>query len=68
MHSWSPFDDAGPAPTEAGGLPELLAEYGRLAAQLPHADPHRAQRLHDRLRQLDAIIDRRVDGLGTSRL
>jgi hypothetical protein len=43
MHSWSPFDDVGPAPTEAGGLPELLAEYGRLAAHLPHAEAQRAQ-------------------------
>jgi hypothetical protein len=68
MHSWSPFDDAGPAPTEAGGLPELLAEYGRLAAQLPHADAGRAQRLRDRLHELDAVIDRLMDGLGTTRL
>jgi hypothetical protein len=68
MHRWPPFNDTGPAPTEAGRLPELLAEYGRLAAQLPHAEHQRAQQLHNRLHELDTIIDRLIDGLGTTRL
>jgi hypothetical protein len=50
------------------GLPALLAEYGRLAAQLPHADPARARQLHERLRELDEVIDEQVTHLGIARL
>ncbi len=49
-------------------LPDLLAEYGRLAAQLPDADPSHAKRLHERLRKLDTVIDAYVAEIGTSRL
>ncbi len=52
----------------AGSLPSLLAEYGRLAAQLSGADPARTRWIHDRLKELDAVIDRQVAVLGTDRL
>lgn len=42
---------------QADGLATVLAEYGRLAAQLPEAEPQRAELLNQRLDELDAIID-----------
>lgn len=58
--SW-PFDDT-------GGLPALLAEYGRLAAQLSDAEPVRGEQLRRQLRELDVVIDRYMADLPTSRL
>lgn len=58
--SW-PFDDT-------GGLPALLAEYGRLAAQLSDAAPVQSERLHRQLHELDVVIDRYVADLPTQRL
>ena len=55
MHRSSRFD--GP-----GGLPALLAEYGQLAAQLPGADSMQAERIHERLRELDVAIEERIAG------
>lgn len=61
MHRSSRFEDA-------GCLPALLAEYGRLAAQLRGADAVRVRVIHDRLSELDVVIDRHVAALGTTRL
>lgn len=49
-------------------LPALLAEYGRLAAELSTADPERVEQLHERLHALDELIDQQVALLGTTRL
>lgn len=49
-------------------LPALLAEYGRLAAQLSAADPERCEWIHEHLRVLDEAIDRRTAALGITRL
>lgn len=49
-------------------LPALLAEYGRLAARLPAADPGQAALLRERLRALDEAIDRLVEELGTTKI
>lgn len=49
-------------------LPALLAEYGRLAAELSTADPERSAQVHARLHILDELIDRQVALLGTTRL
>jgi hypothetical protein len=68
MHSWSRFDNAGDPPYAVTGLPALLAEYGRIAAQLPDADAVESARLHQRLRELDEVIDRQVAALGLTRL
>lgn len=56
----TPFDSA-------GSLPALLAEYGRLAAELPGAGPERAAWLREQLEALDEVIDQRVHALGTDR-
>lgn len=61
VHRPSRFEDT-------DSLPTLLAEYGRLAAELPTASPERAEWLHERLRTLDEVIDRHVLALGTTRL
>ncbi|GAB3289497.1 hypothetical protein [Parasphingorhabdus pacifica] len=45
---------------DAPHLPEVLAEYGRLAAQLPDATPDQVERLHRRLAELDVVIDTEV--------
>lgn len=55
-------------PECAGSLPALLAEYGRLAAELPAACPQRAQLLHERLAELDVAIEEWVTELDTPRL
>lgn len=55
-------------PESAGGLPALLAEYGRVAAGLGAACPEQAQRLHERLAELDVAIDGYVAELGVPRL
>lgn len=55
-------------PECVGGLPALLAEYGRLAAELSAACPQRAQRLHERLAELDVAIEGWVAELDTPRL
>ena len=49
---------------ETASLPDLLAEYGRLAAQLPGAQPGEAAWLRHRLAQLDVVIDQAVAALG----
>lgn len=49
-------------------LPALLAEYGRLAAELSTAEPERVELLRARLRTLDELIDQQVASLGTTRL
>lgn len=43
-----------------GELPALLAEYGQLAAQLPGCDHAQAERIHQRLRELDKLIEHRL--------
>jgi hypothetical protein len=53
---------------ESEGLPALLAEYGRLAAQLPDADKVHAERIHRRLQELDVVIDRQIAESGISQL
>ncbi len=52
----------------AGGLPALLAEYGRLAAGLPAASPEQVRRVHERLSELDVAIDGWARELDTRRL
>lgn len=54
----SPFDSA---------LPALLADYGRLAAELPTATPERAAWLNEQLEALDEFIDHEIRVLGTDR-
>lgn len=49
-------------------LPDLLAEYGRLAARLADADPLHAERLQTELRELDVAIDTWVEALGLYQL
>lgn len=49
-------------------LPDLLAEYGRVAARLPDADPIHAERLQGELRELDVAIDTWVEALGLYQL
>lgn len=49
-------------------LPDLLAEYGRLAARLADADPLHAERLQAELRELDVAIDTWVEALGLYQL
>lgn len=44
----------------ASRLPDVLAEYGRLAAQLPDATPQKVEWLHRRLAELDVVIDNEV--------
>lgn len=46
--------------TGSSRLPDLLAEYGRLAARLPGATEEEGERLHRRLAELDVIIDNEV--------
>ncbi|MBE9375225.1 hypothetical protein IQ251_12300 [Saccharopolyspora sp. HNM0983] len=52
-----------PPQRPGSGLPEALAEYGRLAARLPETDPAAADRLRARLAELDELIDRQVGSL-----
>ncbi len=51
-----------------GGLPELLAEYGRLVVELSKADPLQVERLRGRLAELDEAIDGWAAALETTRL
>ncbi len=64
--------DRGMQPSEremaASSLPELLAEYGRLAVQLPGAGPDHAAWLQHRLAELDAVIDEAVASLGAGQV
>lgn len=46
--------------TSTSDLPAVLAEYGRLAAQLPDATASEAERLRRRLAELDVVIDNEV--------
>ncbi len=46
----------------------LLAEYGRLVAELSRAGPQQAQQLRERLAELDAAIDGWAAALDTARL
>ncbi len=57
-----------PSLHETASLPELLAEYGKLAVQLPGADPDHAAWLRHRLAQLDVLIDEIVAGLGATQV
>ena len=52
-----------PPQRPGSGLPEVLAEYGRLAARLPDTDPGDAGLLRARLAELDDVIDREVSSL-----
>lgn len=57
-----------PPQRPGSGLPEALAEYGRLAARLSDTDPAGADLLRARLAELDEVIDQQVDSLaGTTR-
>ncbi len=49
-------------------LPSLLAEYGRLAVQLSSSDAQVVAQIHERLRQLDELIDAYVAALPTQRI
>lgn len=49
-------------------FPDLLAEYGRLAAELPEADPSRGEQLRQRLGELDEQIDAWAQRVGTDRV
>lgn len=65
MH-WSRESEAG----ARGHLsfPDLLAEYGRLAAELPEADIGRGEQLRQRLSELDEQIDHWAQNIGTDRV
>lgn len=52
-----------PPQRPGSGLPDALAEYGRLAARLPDTDPAGAELLRARLAELDDVIDHTVKSL-----
>lgn len=65
MH-WSRERAAGSGGDPA--FPDLLAEYGRLAAELPEADANRTAHLRHRMRVLDEQIDEWARRVGTDRV
>jgi len=65
MH-WSRESEAGARGQPS--FPDLLAEYGRLAAELPEADPARGAQLRQRLGELDEQIDDWAQRVGTDRV
>lgn len=55
-------------PHATSELPALLAEYGHVAAGLAGACPEQAERLRERLAELDVAIDGCMAALNAPRL